>query len=181
MPDSLLLTSQRNDVFLAVREAGFDPGAFTWERSPSGHHNQLTVSKLIHQASGGYFHFDLMNEQHFSRYSPGLEKAVDTNYPGPWAGQMGNVRLWLKNLKREVEAADLWETLTAERNPSKWCRAWRRCCEYSFLAAGTGSGPRGSRGDTSLHRWDSTRERASTSRHRRATSLPPGSLGALGP
>jgi hypothetical protein len=114
MTDSLLLKSQRNEVFQAIQESGIEVASFSWVRWASVWTRDLIVSRLKHDPTEGYFHFDLQQGKHWCRFSPGNEKAIDEGYPGSWPGQLAYVGRWLGYLKREFTATDLWAVLSGE-------------------------------------------------------------------
>jgi len=74
----------------------------------------LRVPRLVHVPSGGWFLFDLRAGNHSCRFSPGGETLVEEQYPGDWTNQFHYVRQWLRHLKREVEAPDLWAAISRE-------------------------------------------------------------------
>jgi hypothetical protein len=107
-----LLPSQRNDVFLAIQENGFDPSAFQWTQFVSRFDQKALASVLRHTPSGFYFRFEVTGEGHWCKYSPAFETLTDENKTNLWQTQMEFVNHWLENLKREIQAADLWASLT---------------------------------------------------------------------
>lgn len=114
MDEQKVLQSQRNDVLLAIQAAGFDPAAFSWERIQSPVTTQQVVSRLVHQPSGGFYIFDLLNGNHACRYSPADQTSTGDQYPGDWRTQLHYFQNWLGFLCREVDAPDLWAGVTAE-------------------------------------------------------------------
>ena len=110
MAGGLLLQSQRNDVFQEAQRVGVDPRIFDWSQEES-RFSRAPVSVLFHEASGFYFKFDQTEEGHYCKYSPGTQTTTEEGSPGSWTGQMGYVTRWLNNLKREIDAPDLWGTL----------------------------------------------------------------------
>ena len=115
MAERLLLRSQANTVFQAVREAGFDPELFGWETRPTVSNDDFRVSTLLHRPTGYFFQFDLARGKQYCFYSPGEDKDKDAQYPGTWEGQLAYAKRWLEYLKRETEAPDLWGSLLQER------------------------------------------------------------------
>ncbi len=97
-----LLNSQRNEIFNVVKDIGFDPATFKWETVSSLHDFELAVPLLVHVPSDSKFLFDLLKGAHWCQYNPGEEKFSEQKYPGSWPGQLGYVRQWLDNLKKEV-------------------------------------------------------------------------------
>jgi len=87
MAEHVLLKSQRNLLFTAIENNGFDPTTFKWEKVNSNNQHRLTVPRLIHVPSDGYFQFDLHNGVEWCEFSPGQARVVDQCYPGSWDGQ----------------------------------------------------------------------------------------------
>ena len=120
-PGGTILKSQRNEVFLAVKQSGFDPDAFDWrtwyvEDSRTETH---TTDVLLHLETEYYIQFDLGTDgEQLCRFSPGAGAIIETSIQGSWDLQMQYVRSWLENLKREITAPDLWESLSSESSLS---------------------------------------------------------------
>ena len=110
-----LLQSQRNHVFAAVRDAGFDPSDFEWDRDALDAGASASIDVLRHPTSGGFFEFRHVGRSKANRFAPGEDVAVSSNNPGSWELQLAYVRRWLEYLKREIEAPDLWGETSKER------------------------------------------------------------------
>lgn len=110
---SKLLKSQANAVLNAVQSVGFAPSAFEWtQRSSSVRSSLENMSCLVHRPSGFYFLFDITaRDTHYCSFSPGLDREFEERHPGDWDGQLQCVSDWLRYVKREVEAPDLWSVL----------------------------------------------------------------------
>jgi hypothetical protein len=109
-----LLTSQKDDVYRVVEEAGFDPREFEWEVE------QLAVGTVpvLRHTAGFFFQF-MVNDRsgHFGYGSPGEQtqsEFFETRYGG-WEEVLPLVALWLSYLRREIRAPDLWRELERER------------------------------------------------------------------
>ena len=111
MRDHFLLRSQMNEVFREIQKAGFDPVQFTWEEHHAGEGEGLPVHRLVHQPSGFFFTFDISDVT----YSPGYEARVETLEARDWLSKLSKVPVWLRHLKRETDAPDLWSTLSQEK------------------------------------------------------------------
>src|SRR6266446_6924113 len=107
-----LLKSQANEVFAAIKSAGLDPSDFKWG-DLTGPASVQTVSGIIHRRSGYYFVFDNVVE-FVSKWVPGEQTLVDSNYSDRWENQLNWFRDWLTYLKRETESPDLWEQISKE-------------------------------------------------------------------
>jgi hypothetical protein len=96
-----LLTTQANAVLTAIKKNGLDPEDFTWELK--------ATPTLRHIASGYFFTFQLVDYgEHQGEYCPGDDTAYEDRRGGDWEGQLSLVESWLTNLKREIQAPDLW-------------------------------------------------------------------------
>jgi len=115
METSLLLTSQKNEVFIAIEQAGLDPSEFDWRVSKSTQTADLSVAKLVHRQTGYFFEFDLKDGRHFAIYSPGRDTRQTRVRPGAWQYQFDEVLEWVSCLKRETETPDLWAAVAQEK------------------------------------------------------------------
>jgi hypothetical protein len=109
--------TQKNDVFLAINKAGFSPAEFVWKEHDSTYASYAYVSVLEHYPSGHYFVFDNGKAGRKCIFSPGRElweQTVEPRFPG-WDGQLQIVDTWLALLKNEVEAPDLWASISQEK------------------------------------------------------------------
>ena len=71
---------------------------------------------LKHTPSEDYFFTFVIasNGLNDAHYSPGEETVVAYRVAGNWAVQLSFVEKWLTNLKREVQAPDLWSLLSEQ-------------------------------------------------------------------
>ena len=100
-----------NEVFREILKAGCDPVQFTWEEYHVGESAGLPLHRLVHQPSGFFFTFEINDVT----YSPGYEARVETLEARDWLSKLSKVPVWLRHLKRETDAADLWNTLAEEQ------------------------------------------------------------------
>src|SRR5438477_6810496 len=114
MATDLLLRSQRNEVFELVAASGLAPAEFSWDEWASEHDDDLTVSVLMHKPTEDYwFKFDRLKGLHYAIFAPGRDSQRQSEYPGAWPNQLAYVRGWLGNLKRELDAPDLWSAIVS--------------------------------------------------------------------
>jgi hypothetical protein len=114
MPAGAVLRKvQKNEVLEILRNAGLDPSQFSWEqRYYSSGKYQGPAELLVHGSSGFFFEFSLRDgSRHFARMSPGPEASQDSAYPGSWELQRGYVERWAADVRAELEAPDLWDSL----------------------------------------------------------------------
>lgn len=117
MGQSLILTSQKNQVLTAIRKHDLDPFNFSWAAVTSYMTADLNVSCIRYDGTGFFFRFDFLNDEHYSVFAPGEDKSEDTKYPGDWASQFSNVVNWLRYVKREIDEPDLWKDLAKFQLP----------------------------------------------------------------
>jgi len=105
--DYTLLKTQKNEVFMILRERGFEPANFSWVADYLQVSDTL-VSRLNYLDGKYYFQFEAYGETGRCVFSPGQEMAVQGG-PAPfWMGQKNSVKFWSDYLKREIDAPDLW-------------------------------------------------------------------------
>jgi hypothetical protein len=121
MPNDRRLTKlQRNEVFKVVEHLKFEPVSFKWE-SVKTLENWLdnVVSRRLYQPTGHFFLFDYSEGQHGQALSlqwwPDHEGGRAKQRVPSWLEARGVVNKWLKALRSEVDAPDLWATAEAER------------------------------------------------------------------
>lgn len=111
-----LLKTQANDVLNAVRKTGLDPEDFAWDVGEK--------PTLLHTASRAHYFFRFERDEfggHQAAYSPGEATVYETQRSMTlgdilltWEGQLSTVERWLANLKREIQAPDLWSLLSEQ-------------------------------------------------------------------
>jgi hypothetical protein len=115
--DVPLRETQKNQVGVLVRRAGFDLGEFKWRVVPVGGH---TVDELVHESTGYQFAFDIIppsglpygirEEDRASYFSPGPEHVRQRANSYGWDAQLEVVEVWLEALKEEVGTVSIWDT-----------------------------------------------------------------------
>lgn len=102
-----LLKSQKNNIFEILRVAGLEPANFSWIDSVLQSTDRVTP-RLKYLDGEYYFRFDMFEGGHCCTFSPGEEEIVQWEKPGSWENQIHYVRVWIRCLKREIDAPDLW-------------------------------------------------------------------------
>jgi hypothetical protein len=118
--DARLKQTERADVFHLVTNAGFDAADFSWEekrdhesfRSSMGGGDEVAVSVLRHTPTDYYMRFGAFANE----FSPGSNTRIDHDaHEGTWKTRIRSCTTWLKELRKEVEAPDLWAGVGQER------------------------------------------------------------------
>jgi hypothetical protein len=101
-----LMRPQKNQVFEAIREAGFDPGDFFWDEDDV---------ELAHTPSDYYFKFGFAAGTSAVEFTPGENRPIQGAFAPSWQQQLALVPRWLELLRMEWETPDLWAELERER------------------------------------------------------------------
>ena len=113
-----LLKTQQTDVLSVIQQNDLNALDFSWAEehleAVPGFADACDVSILRHDPTGYYFLFDARNK-HRVKFSPGANTTHQCEYPGPWSGAIGYVKQWAQDLKREIDAPDLWGEFLKER------------------------------------------------------------------
>lgn len=117
MNSKLLHKTQKNDVFKLIESAGLSPADFDWDTisvygSPMGL-GDANISTLIHRPTKYFCNFDMRGEFRI-KYSPANEAPYEYFAGYCWEGCLGGVNNWLKYLRREIEAPDLWSIFSTK-------------------------------------------------------------------
>ena len=122
MPKETLLQTQRNAVLSVLRQEGFEPSDFEWREAESSWSDSWMVPVLVHRPSVYSYKFDIADEGgikgHQAFYSPGGESPQVQPSRGffEWKDHLEVISTeWLPNLKREIEAPDLWAAVSQEK------------------------------------------------------------------
>ncbi len=111
-----ILKIHKNQVLKEIQIQKLNPVDFRWGNAYSVcAAGRFEVTKLIHIPTEYYFLFDYTHDnEHWAVFSPGIEKAVQSEHTCIWDVQYAFVIQWLSYLKQEVEAPDLWATIGQE-------------------------------------------------------------------
>ncbi|MEW6359102.1 MAG: hypothetical protein AB1696_22400 [Planctomycetota bacterium] len=111
--DQRLTKRQRNAVLQAAVSVGLDPQRFEWSEELFGFtlDANTVVSRATYQGTTYFFLFGREGGRFYSRYSPGNELREEEREEDTWAGQFYHAEGWLKSLKAELDAPDLWAEL----------------------------------------------------------------------
>jgi hypothetical protein len=109
-----LQTPQRNAVFQAITGTSLPHSDFTWADKAPATNYEGQQAVLMHR-SGGAFHFIYSANAWMSRYRPGDDQPSGGTGRSSWQDLLLlGFYPWLRVLKREGEAVDLWEQLERE-------------------------------------------------------------------
>lgn len=112
-----LLTSQKDSLYDLIEEFGLSPLQFSFLESPSSIGSIDLATNLIYNNQKFYFSFEShpnRTETHYSIFCPGTNTFEEKMYTGDWQSQLKYFRLWLRNLKRELETPNKWDRLMFE-------------------------------------------------------------------
>ena len=121
MARETLLKTQRNVVLSVLRQEGLEPSDFEWHEAESSQVKGRMVSVLIHLPSLYSYKFDFVRAEyrywHQAIYSPGKKSLQEGSFKfSEWEVHLKVIRTeWLPNLKREIEAPDLWAAVSQEK------------------------------------------------------------------
>ena len=100
-----LMKSQKNEVFKILQDAGLEPANFAWKIGRADVSRRfIDVPRLEYHDGQYYFQF----EPKSCTLSPGELTAFAQYEAINWPMQIDNLIEWTDNLKREIEAPDLW-------------------------------------------------------------------------
>ncbi|MBP8304082.1 MAG: hypothetical protein KBE04_08145 [Phycisphaerae bacterium] len=109
----LLLRSQKKRVYEMLREAGLEPGEFSWVNEVIV--DAYTVSKLCYREGQYSFQFSSFELNSFCEACPGAYRSVDLHYPKNWEEQEQYIYQWAQSLKREKDSPDVWADVERHR------------------------------------------------------------------
>ncbi len=130
----VVLRTQQNEVFQAIQDSSLSPGDFCWKEEKSKYLRDSLISTVIHNPSKYYSKFDWIDTsagpRPYIECSPGTSTPLESgrtneNFP------IHTVRKWLTNLKREVEAPDLWGAILSERALIEGISAYEGNAQFS--------------------------------------------------
>lgn len=114
-----LLPSQKNALFLLVKDHGIDPEQIEYQEHQYRRRlfTSLKVPRLVHVSGRFWFQVDFDDlTGFFCAYTPSPETyQQQERLEASWAGVMTSAKAWLRLVKREIETDDLWAALVTER------------------------------------------------------------------
>ncbi len=109
---TLLLPSQKNQLFLITKEAGLDPAEFVWSEvySKWSDTDVEDVAQVTHEPSGFYFIFDRVAHGELPRYFPSGNAAKEwqCDEVSIWDEVANEFKEWIEVVSREHIEPDLW-------------------------------------------------------------------------
>lgn len=121
MEEFKLLKTQRNQVAQAIVEARLNLSDFEWQTFNYDTGDSVYSSPmLVHLPTRFFCQLGKVGDLRSVRYSPAHEDQYFEAYGiKDWAKQLVFVHKWLSNLKREMDAPDLWAVLVQEKQLSE--------------------------------------------------------------
>jgi hypothetical protein len=118
MTDYRLPKTQRNEVFRMAEELDLIPVDFAWEeKKTSGNSWGDLIHRLEHRPTGAFLeidHFDSYSGSGYHlRYWP--QNLDEMDGARDWEGLRRRIRKWLRVVKSESDAPDLWAIAQQER------------------------------------------------------------------
>jgi len=112
-----LLLSQKNILYDLIQEEGLSSSSFNFVESRSVIVNIEMATNLIYKGTDYFFSFETGNKKpylHYAIYCPGHKSHTEKVYSGDWNHQIEQFKIWLSNLKRELNTPNKWERLLKE-------------------------------------------------------------------
>lgn len=113
---SLLLPSQKAEIFDALLARAFEPSLFRWYTYADQNYGRTEVLEVSDTA----WRFEFLQDdrgRNFCEFSPGAHALRERRAPGTWAGQIACLDDWLAYLRREIGTLDPWAELERYRLP----------------------------------------------------------------
>lgn len=116
MHDVRLKIVEKNEILGLIRGAGLNLRDFSWSGDDSSEHDEsgavyFTVSVLRHLPTDYYCKFG----GDWVEISPGPDQRVEMEpHQGAWGIKREVAKLWLEELRKEVDAPDLWASIAGE-------------------------------------------------------------------
>lgn len=109
-----LLTTQKDEMFEAVRAAGLDPAEFEWASRISWY-SETSAPSLGHRPTGHYFMVDWGSTGAGIEYSPADAQPVFQDSSFDWEHIRIHVVIWATALAREASAPNFWARLAQQQ------------------------------------------------------------------
>lgn len=112
-----LLKTQKNYVFKVLQKIGLEPANFSWKHQPTPDtstpppYKDILIPKLEYLDGEYYYEF---GPYHY-KFSPGQSESVEYKEVRSLDEQLFYVTQWAQNIKRQIEAPDLWAEIEKYR------------------------------------------------------------------
>lgn len=115
MADYRLALTQRNEVFQMVEQLGLDPTGFQWVEAKGSWGDR--IHSITHEPTGSFIVIDYMAAGVGSKYVLGFwpKTFPVLHQPNDWGTLLPFIYAWLRAVKSEAEAPDLWAMALQER------------------------------------------------------------------
>ncbi len=111
MTNNFLLQSQKNEILFLIKKAGLNPALFIWSQIQSNYLHESKISRINYLNTDFFYNFDMNGETHYAFFSPADNSYIGSDYPVIWHSQKSCFENWLKNLIKEQNEPDLWESI----------------------------------------------------------------------
>ena len=99
--------TQQNDLLGRVSDAGLDPADFGRQCVSESYRGEVFL--LTHRPTTSRFSVSRTDPAFWVQFWPNHRSTKDTARPGSWAGVLAICDEWLRDVKRDHDAPDLWE------------------------------------------------------------------------
>jgi hypothetical protein len=120
MLDVRLKNTEKSEIFVLVQQAGMNPADFKWTDEESTECAsieavQFKISVLTHHPTEYFCKF----AGYWIEFSPGPNERVENSeHHDNWVRKRDTAKLWLRELRKEMHAPDLWASIIDEKSLS---------------------------------------------------------------
>jgi len=117
-----LRKTQKNDVLRLLQRHGLDAAGFAWGfrllRQDTAFVGGAAVQELVHEPTGYFVVFDFRQGELADKrvlISPGVQDHEEAHAVGGWTIALVIVNRWAHELRKELDAPDLWAEFLSAR------------------------------------------------------------------
>lgn len=110
--DQRLTLTKKNQVFDIVTLVELSADEFVWDDIAR---ENAACSRFVHSPTGYFFEFTALGDGYYPKRSPGEKLRTEVSGVHHWDGCLRHVHAWLKRVRAECEAPDLWAEVGKEK------------------------------------------------------------------